>query len=229
MSQRRIPVVTTFHGSDTGYIPWQAKISWIVSRATTPVFVAEDGARRLGISAPTVIPVGVDSAVFQPKDRALAREELGWPIADTILLLPGARSKAVKGAALFDAVCDLLREDGLRVHGVALEGFPRETVPTVMNAVDALVMTSLSEGSPVSVKEALATETPVVSVDVGDVAKVIDRLPGCSIAPRDARRIAERVISALDYSRGGSLRLRARDYDRRHIASRLIETYEALR
>ena len=50
LAQRSVPTVVTFHGSDTGNprVKWQAWVSWIVARRTTPVFVSRDGARRLG-------------------------------------------------------------------------------------------------------------------------------------------------------------------------------------
>jgi teichuronic acid biosynthesis glycosyltransferase TuaC len=32
LAQRSAPVVTTFHGSDTGYVKWQRVVSWFVAR-----------------------------------------------------------------------------------------------------------------------------------------------------------------------------------------------------
>ena len=43
VSQRTLPVVTTFHGGDyTGEAPWQAAVSWIVARLSTPIFVSDE-------------------------------------------------------------------------------------------------------------------------------------------------------------------------------------------
>src|SRR6266516_2528225 len=104
LAQRGVPVVTTFHGSDTGFVRWQRHVSWAVARLTTPVFVTVEGAARLGITDPIVIPCGVDTERFRPIDRAEARRRLGWDERSTYILLPGSRRDPAKGAALFDAV-----------------------------------------------------------------------------------------------------------------------------
>ena len=105
LAQRRLPVITTFHGSDTGYVPWQGAVSWIVARVTTPVFVSRRGAERLGLrgTGPNIIPCGVDIGRFQPMSRARARAALGWDHDAPIALLPGARENAVKRADLFES------------------------------------------------------------------------------------------------------------------------------
>ena len=54
-------------------------------------------------------------------------------------------------------------------------------VPDLMNAADCLLVTSDAEGSPTMVQEALATNLPVVSVDVGDIA---ERLEGVACSSR---------------------------------------------
>ncbi len=227
LTQRRVPVVTTFHGSDVGYIPWQSKVSWLVARATTPIFVARTHAERIGMATARVIPAGVSLREFNVAPRSEARRRLGWPEGGQYILLPGARANERKGAPLFDAVVELLRSD-IPVSAVTLEGFERQQVCDVLNAVDVVLMTSLWEGSPVTVKEALACGTPVVSVEVGDVPQMIDGLPGCSCRPRDVHSLAGGVSAALRSTDREALRRRAWAYERMTLAGRVAEVYRSV-
>ena len=224
--QRRIPVVTTFHGSDyTGAVPWQRYVSWVVSRSSLPIFVSEEGRRSLGHPFAAVIPAGVDTDLFQPIDRRAARRRLGWEEDACYVLLPGDRSIPAKRADLFDAVLTEVRKAVPGLQEAALRGFSREQVALVLNAVDVTVMTSDREGSPLTVRESLACATPVVSVDVGDVAKVVSGLPGCGIFARQPRALARGVLDALSAERHPDLRRRAEQTSRRQVAKRLAALY----
>lgn len=226
--QRRIPVVTTFHGSDTGYVPWQARISWAVARLTTPIFVCAEGANRLGIRGADVIPCGVDVSRFRPIERSLARKLLGWDESRRYVLLPGSRQQPVKGPGLFDEVIERVRVDDGDVVGVSLEQTPRSKVPLFMNAADVTLMTSESEGSPVTIKESLACVTPVVSVPVGDVPRLIESLPGCTVAGRDPESLGSGVIAAFAAPRSPILRQRADVYALSRVAERVVAVYDSI-
>jgi glycosyltransferase involved in cell wall biosynthesis len=228
LAERRVPVVTTFYGSDIGYVPWQRRVSWFVARLTTPIFVARLLAERVGLARASVIPPGVSLDTFCIRPRTEARQRLGWDEAKRYVLLPGPRSRPVKNARLFDAVLELLRREEPLLRPVALEGFSRSEVATVMNAVDVALMTSLSEGSPVAVKEALACGTPVVSVEVGDVPQVIGGLPGCSLQPRSVERLADGVRAALRAEDREALRQRAAAYDRPAVARLVVDLYRSV-
>jgi glycosyltransferase involved in cell wall biosynthesis len=225
LCQRAAPVVTTFHGSDSAQIAWQRRVSWIVARRSTPIFVSAANARRLGLPGAAVVPAGVDTDLFEPRDRADARAELGWDRDRTYVLLPGARSNPLKGVALFDGAVRELGLDLPDVRGVSLEGYERHEVATVMNAVDLVLLTSDHEGSPVVVKEALACTTPVVSVDVGDVPSLLAGLPGCAIAPRDPAALARAALAARQ-TRDPALRRRALTFSYDVIAREILEIYD---
>jgi glycosyltransferase involved in cell wall biosynthesis len=230
LAQRSVPTVVTFHGSDTGNprVKWQAFVSWIVARRTTPIFVSSDGARRLGCTGAAVIPAGVDLDLFRPRPMEQARRSLGWPVRGRFVLLPGARTNPDKGAGLFDAVVEELRPRVPRLTAVALEGYSREQVVDVMNAVDVTLLTSVFEGSPVSAKESLACMTPVVSVPVGDMRELLAGLPGCAVAPRDPVSLANAVLAALESGSDPTLRHRAEQYSNGKLAEEVVALYRGV-
>jgi glycosyltransferase involved in cell wall biosynthesis len=227
LTQRRAPVVTTFHGGDyTGEVWWQAPISWVVARRSTPIFVSAEGTRRLRLFDAAVIPAPVDTVRFRPGDRREARRRLGWKDDRRYALFPSSPRHGNKRVDLFDAALAAAREIETRLEPVYLQGFGRDEVAEVMNAVDVTVLTSNFEGSPVTVRESLASATPVVSVDVGDVASVVANLPGCAIAPREPEAIARAILAALASDRPPELRQRAEETAREAVARRVVTVYE---
>jgi glycosyltransferase involved in cell wall biosynthesis len=227
VTQRRLPVVTTFHGSDAnGYVPWQTVVSRVAARLSIPICVAPQLAERLGVPEATVIPAAVDTETFHPVDRVEARRRLGWAVDGTYALFPGSRTNRRKRPDLFDAALSRAQQDRPDLRGVSLEGLSRVEVATVMNAVDVTVLTSDYEGSPVAVRESLACQTPVVSVEVGDVDSVLAGLAGCAVVPRDPPAIASALVSALGSDRAPELRERAERDSRPRIAERLLAIYE---
>jgi teichuronic acid biosynthesis glycosyltransferase TuaC len=225
LMQRRLPVVTTFHGSETGYIGWQWVISLAVARISVPIFVSVQGAASVRCPHAAVIPVGVDTELFQPRDRDAVRGSLGWDRSTPHVLFPGARARRSKRVDLFDAAIDELERRGTLVRRVYLEGLTRRAAADVIAASDAMLMTSESEGSPLTVREALASNVPVVSVEVGDVQEVLDGLPGCAVTDSDPQRLADAVAVALAAPSDGRLRERALETSRERVAERLESLY----
>ncbi len=144
------------------------------------------------------------------------------------MLFPGAPSRRVKRYDIFQAAFALVETSCPEAKAILFDGYERGQAPLVMNAIDCLLMTSDSEGSPVTVKEALACETPVVSVAVGDVDEVIGGLPGCAVVERDPASLAAAVLAAMSAPRSSALRERATLYERKGLASRLVDLYEEL-
>ena len=228
LAQRRVPVVVTFHGSDcNGESPWQTLVSWFVSRAATPIFVSEPLARGLRLPSAPVIPAAVDTERFRPMSRETARGRLGWKDDAVSVLFPGSRSQYRKRADLFDAALEVARATEPRIRGVSMENLSREEVALTMNAVDAVLMTSNYEGSPVAVKEALACCTPVVSVPVADVPNLIAGLPGCEVVPRVPKELGAAVLRAVRAGKSLALRDRVEPFSRIEMAAEVRRVYEA--
>ena len=226
LARPRLPLVTTFHGSDYEGPAWQRWVSTVVARRSSPIVVSESGRGRLAARKAAVIPMGVDTALFTPLERVDARRRLGWAESGPYALLAGARGNPVKGAALFDAAVRQATERQPTLQGVTLEGLSRADVALALNAADVLVVASIREGSPLTVREALACTTPVVAVPVGDVPAVLDGLPGCAVVDRDASALADAICAAVTAGRDPSLRVRAEATSREAVIRRVVEVYE---
>ncbi len=97
-----------------------------------------------------------------------------------------------------------------------------------MNGCDAMLMTSLIEGSPNVVKEAMACNLPVVGVPVGDVPELLQDVPGYAVCPRDAQALAE-ALAALLLTKPevkGRLALVRKGLDVATVAQKVINIYE---
>jgi glycosyltransferase involved in cell wall biosynthesis len=132
-----------------------------------------------------VIPNGIDLERFRPLDQVDCRNRLSWDPNKFHVLFPTTAGDPRKRLYLAQAALDEANRSGLNTELHQLRGLPHEEVPTWLNASDVVILTSLHEGSPNVIKEALACNVPVVSVDVGDVRERISGIEGCHIALPD--------------------------------------------
>ena len=194
--QRRVPVVTTFHGSDINnpkVLPF-SKIAMRLSAFT--IFVSQ---KNVDIARPTkkfaLLPCGVNSDNFSMMSKHDARLQLHLDATKTYVLFAGSFATSVKNPELAQKAIALLKN----VELIELKGYSREEVNYLMHAVDVALMTSHTEGSPQFVKEVMVCGCPLVSVDVGDVKEVTAGVEGCYIVSRDAEEIAEKLQIALNF------------------------------
>jgi hypothetical protein len=207
-------------------VRWQLWVSRLVARRTTPIVVARELTVRLRCGEAAVVPAGVDLHRFRSGVRAEARSALRLDPEATYALFPGSRANKVKQVELFEAAVASARRELPELQSLALEGLTRDQAALTVAAADVLVMTSEWEGSPVTVKEALACETPVVSTPVGDVRTVLDGLPGCSVCESEPNSLARGIAAALEKGGGPELRERAAEFARPVMARRVVDVYE---
>ncbi len=107
----------------------------------------------------------------------------------------------------------------------------RRDLPAVYADLDLLALTSVNEGTPVSVIEAMASGCPVVATRVGGVPDVIsDGLTGRLVASGDATGLARAMRESLanvDRARAMARAARA-DVAQRFTAEALVKNIEAL-
>ena len=157
----------------------------------------------------------------------------GQKVSSDILKIgfPGNPERAEKNYPLFSKVINLLKESDYKVEEVIFHGLSRVEVVDNLNQINVLVLTSFNEGSPQIIKEALACNTPIVSVPVGDVAKVLANISNCRvIKDHDPKNLITAVMEILDLPNsedgdGGRKRLIDLGLDQDSVASSIYNLY----
>lgn len=222
--QRCVPVVTTYHGSDINDSKVFRLSKKAIRRSRFNIFVSQ---KNIDMAKPkndfALIPCGIDLDDYPLTEKSEARRILGLDSTRKYVLFSGSFDNPVKNAPLAKEAMKRVPEATL----LELKGYSRPRVGVLMQAVDALLMTSFTEGSPQVVKEALACGCPIVSVDVGDVRERVSGIDGCFIADTDASSLADSLRQALAFTgrtRGREVILKEGLTNER-IASRLVEIY----
>ena len=204
--QLRVPLVMTFLGDDVlgrprrdGSITPMGRFfqitSYILARLVSAVIVQSEEMRRLlRLDSAEVIPCGVDLELFHPMDHGEARRLARLDPGRKYVLFVYNPKEQRKRFDLVEAAVAIAREQIPEIELLNVRGKPHSELMLYMNASDVLVMASMLEGSPNAVKEAMATNLPVITVDVGDAVELIGPTAGCHLVPREAKAIAEKIV-----------------------------------
>lgn len=235
------PMVTTFRGSDVfgitdtqGNHTLAGKVltmltGMVAKRAQAAIIVSTKMIDHLPRSRQYIlIPSGVDLEKFSPGSKQDARASIGVPLAATVVLFGGDPERTDKRFDLAKAAVSLTKGTILLLTA---KGQPHERMPLYYRAADVLLLTSKHEGSPNVVKEALACNLPVVSVDVGDVKERVANVKGCFVCTRDTpEEIASQLENALAV-RGNEFegRKAVLDLDENALIEKLIDVYSKVK
>jgi glycosyltransferase involved in cell wall biosynthesis len=194
------------------------------------------------------IPNGIrlDRYAPDPAARADIRRELGlgdaW-VVGTVGRLDANKNHAMLVRAIAPMLSPKLRLvivcDGPTRADVeaAAAGSPyvvltgrRMDVPRVIHAFDVFALSSISEGLPLVVPEAMAAALPIVSTAVGGIPSVVDDGVTGLLVPVDEHAFANALgVLANDRPRARAMGAAAREIAlARYSADRMVEAYLAL-
>ena len=216
--------------------------------------------RQSGYRPPSLRPIhnGIDMAnVRAVRSRHAVRRELGIA-PEAVLIGTAARLTAVKAqddllhaARLmldqrpdfrFVVVGDGPEESRLKAIAadagigdrVVFTGARRD-VPDLVAAMDVFVLSSLDEGMPMALLEAMTLGTPVVATAVGGVTELIEHdANGLLVPARDPRALADACIALASNPRSAlALAARAREtiergFSREANGAQVLDTYRAV-
>lgn len=240
---------------------WRRRVvERLLARGGRVVSVSEDNKKQLsdniGIPAERieVIPNGVLPAV-RPSEAALARLREAVGLRDgEILVLNVARLEEQKSHSVLVDAAAILRDRGCPIR-VAIVGFGRceaalreqirirRLVDKVVLAgkrldavdfyfiADLFALSSRWEGLPMTVLEAMGAGLPVVSTDVGDVARAVEEGSNGRLCPPDSPAALADALEPLVRSRDLRSAMGARSraiFDERFHVDRMVERYERI-
>ena len=259
----RAAVVHTKHGAnpDVARRRWLRRIASTLADAcvaVTPALAAlATRDQECDPSLLHVIPNGIDTSLFKPNPEARrrVRAELGIPEQAWVVGTVGRLAAEKNQTLLVDAMAPLLDErrqlvivgDGperqrlherveatLRGAYVHLLG-ARSDVADLLTAFDVLVLSSKTEGLPLVLLEAMATELPVVSTAVGGIPDVIeDGVTGFLFPAGDKAALTKalvRLVGSQELGRDigvAARRVVAANHSLEHMASGYQALYESV-
>jgi glycosyltransferase involved in cell wall biosynthesis len=160
----------------------------------------------------SVLPLGIDLTSFEPSGsaRERVRYEIGAADADIIVGYVG-RLTEIKNIPMLLECAALERHEPIKfvivgdghlrtrlveqanslgLNGRVLFLGNRTDIAEIYNGIDIVALTSLNEGTPLSLIEAMAADKPVISTGVGGVRDLL----GDPIEQRDGFSVCERGI-----------------------------------
>ena len=179
------------------------------------------------------LPNGVNLNFFKPIDRAEARLKLGLkPDKIYILFVSSNFMREQKRYDKFLETLEILKKkyNYDNITELKMINVKRNYIPLYINAVNLHLLTSDFEGSPNSVKECLACNTPVVSTNVGNINDLLKDLKGSFYSltntPEDLARLVDKALK--NETNEGLKQIKKLGLDSTSVALKLIDIYKKI-
>lgn len=176
------------------------------------------------LSKVVTIANGFSKEHFKPMDIVESRRKLGLPVEKKILLNIGNLEEYKGQKYLVESMAKVVdkRKDVLlyilgkgplkekliqQVKENKLEDFiifagsnkPMQEIPLWFNSCDLFVLSSLSEGNPTVMFEALGCGKPFIGTNVGGIPEIIiNEKLGLLTEPRNSQGLAENILKSLE-------------------------------
>ncbi|MFA6980581.1 MAG: glycosyltransferase [Ignavibacteriaceae bacterium] len=223
--QRKYNVVVTYLGSDINILKNRiiSQISYFLSDWN--IFVSHKLSKKIVkvVKQYSILQFGINLNLFYPMTRKMAREKMGLDINKKYVLFSSSKDNPIKNYELANRV--IARLQGIEILTL-LKGYSREEINLLINSADVLLSTSLHEGSPQIIKEAMACNIPIVATNVGDIDEVVSDTVGCYLTNFKEENIFNSLVEALNFNKRTQGRERIMKFDISKIAEEIKFIYK---
>lgn len=221
----RIPQVSSLMGSDiqTSFIMKNIikLFSLIFWRET--IVKSEDMKKKIGLNGCVVIPNGVDLDELIPDDQYKYKKIVGFNLNKNQIVWVSNPNRFEKNFELAEESVKIL--DNANIELIVVTGKSYNKVKEFMLASDMLLLSSMWEGSPNVIKEAMALNIPIVSTNVGDVKEIISGTEGCLVVDQNVDEVSKAIKECLNFGKRTKGRLMINHLDSKIIADKIINLY----
>jgi teichuronic acid biosynthesis glycosyltransferase TuaC len=236
----KLPLIITFRGSDLNETDdivgfWRScvgkALSHISSLRARRIICVSRGLRQKLVfkKRADILTSPVNLERFKPIDRAKARQLLGWTNEGKTVLFNAGFSPEIKGLDFANRIMETVSYTLPAARLEVMNGeIPFSMMPTYMGAADCLLVLSRVEGSPNVIKEAMACNLPIVSVDVGDVRERLEGVNPSFIVERNIEEVSSALITLLSLGKRSNGRKLANAFSMDTICDQLLKIYCAL-
>ncbi|OKL39556.1 glycosyltransferase [Pontibacter flavimaris] len=224
--RHNLKIIITYHGSDINK-PSERRFSLLASRLADHNILVSSKMLSYITARSTVLPCGTNTEIDLVY-RDPARAHYGWGANDFVILFASRFDLPVKDPEFALEVVKAFSEETTRsVKFLELKGYSREQVTKLMQAADALLMCSKTEGSPQVIKEAIVNALPVIANDVGDVKLICGQVDHCFIVPKSMEAYVERLhMLSKTFPRIQNREPVLTQYSNKYISEKLLSIYE---
>jgi glycosyltransferase involved in cell wall biosynthesis len=224
--QRAVPVVITFHGSEilSFIVNLLSSFSAMVSKYN--IYVARHIREKMYYKPKKnykIIPCGINLFDSKEVDKQVSLLKMNLVGESINIVFGGAFDVLLKNSALAKAAIQLIPEKNINL--IELKGYNRTEVTYLLNACDLLLLPSKSEGSPQTIKEAMACNCPIVATDVGDIKEILSDTEGCFITSFEPEDVAEKIRLAIKFAKRTNGREKIKKFDNNLISEKIYSIY----
>ncbi len=227
------PIVVSLMGSDVKAKKWYKIILYFFYFFFWDACIvkSKDMQKTLGLRSLHVIPNGVNINLFRPVSKETAQKAVGWNIDKFHFLFAANPERFEKNYKLALNVFEAIKLENSELH--SLQNIGNTNVPMYYNAADVIILSSLWEGSPNVIKEAMACNRPILSTKVGDVEWLFGNAPGHFLASFETADFMTNLKKAVEFSKEygktkGQKRIIQLGIDSETIAREIYKVYKLI-
>ena len=225
------PIVCSLMGSDVLSSSLERRVLRAFEKLFWKITIVKSKEMQSLIPNSKLVPNGVDLKNFRMIEKNKAQNKVRFDHRKiNILFVATSPEVPVKNLKLAKNAIQFLNSELKENRFVLniLSDIDYKELPYYYSAANMLIMTSLSEGSPNVIKEAMACNCPIIATDVGDIRELTNRVAECRIVKYEVKSVVEAIKDITSSGKRSNGRARLEKISSVKIVNELVSIYQSI-